>query len=288
MRFIITLLAFLTFFTFSYGQQSDIAHFIPQPLELNPAFAGSFFDYKANGYISGYTVGRTAISPKRMKFSSDIALKKLNSGLGLNYSAKSMDELKFKKLGLSYSYHIDLNKLNLKIGIGIQYINDKTKIISSWLSPENYSNGQNVYLNRLAMSGGVLLHDQNGYISISYIDQYIYADSDDVKPFGRGGFNIVSGYHFLKGGKFSFCPSAYYYINPYNDMTMQLNLKAMIVNMVWVSATICTEGYYELGAGVDFKNMSIGFREIRPKSSDQYVSWSKLEIFAGLYFDRKE
>ncbi|NOQ25714.1 MAG: type IX secretion system membrane protein PorP/SprF [Bacteroidales bacterium] len=285
MRLITTILVVLFFSVISFGQQADIAHIIPQPLELNPAFAGSYFQYKADVYLSGYYLGITG-SPKNIKLSSDIALEKFKSGLGLLYHGEEIGSTKSKIMELAYSFNTLIKRMSLNIGVGVKYHNNRLNF--DMYSPD-YSSDlviKNGSLNRLALSGGLLLYNKRFYMSFSYIDQYIYADSEEMEPFGMGVFNIVSGYHFFKGNKISFCPSIYTHIHRNYGNIIKLNLKAMIVNKVWLSTTLSSDEYYEFGVGIDIWNYYVGFREIRPIVNDNYVNSSKLEVFAGFYFDK--
>lgn len=269
----------------SFAQQPDIAHLIPVPLEINPAYAGSYYDFKGGLFFRGQWL-EYEDAPKMLSFHTDVFIDKLNSGLGVMFTGEQNGPLKNRVGRIAYSYKLKFNKLNLSFGLGAKYLN--SKFISSWTTPSDeyyfYYNTDDLYLNALSLSTGVFLYRDKLYGSISYTNKIIYTNETELSGSGTDQINIVAGYHFFKGNNFSFCPSVYYRHIDQVSNYMKLNLKTMILNMVWISLSFDTLEYIEIAAGADIWKVYFGGREIRPTYNNNFGS-EIVELFTGFYFN---
>ena len=286
---VVIILVFISLISVAYSQQPDIARFIPQPLELNPAYAGSYQQYRGNIYYRTQWIGFED-HPETFKLSAEVPFTKINSGVGLFYSSDHNGPINSTIYNLNYSYNFRLNKFNLQIGTGLNYNRFKIEL-SNIESTEGYDPIINHYdkkFDRLALLGGVFLYNNEFYISLSYRDVFIYANDDELK-YNKEYLNLITGYHFFKGRYISICPSIKMNSNFEKLSRPGLNLTTVLINKFWFSLTYEEYDYLTLGIGIDIWKCHGGVRysnEINGKYSFTNTSYGMFEITTGFYFDK--
>ncbi len=290
MKLITITFLFLTLISASYSQQSDIAHFISQPLELNPAYAGSYNQYRIDLLKSDQWITYED-HPKTFKVSAEVPLTRINSGIGLFYSSNHNGSINTTIYNLGYAYNLKFNNLNMQIGAGLNYTGFKIEL-SNLETFEDYDPIINYYdkkFDRLALLGGVFLYNNEFYVSLAYHDVFIYANDDDLK-YNKEYLNLITGYHFFKGRIISFCPSIIMNSNFEKLSRFGVNLTTMLVNKFWFSFTYYEEyDYLTIGIGIDIWKCHGGLRysnEINGKYSFTNANYGMFEITTGFYFDK--
>jgi len=288
MKLIKTIFLFVAIISKAYSQQSDIAHFISQPLEINPAYAGSYNQYRGDIYYQTQNIGMEG-SPVIFKINGSLPLNKLNSGLGIMYCAETNGNLNTNEVGLNYSYILDFEKINLHFGGGIDY--SKTKIdFSSLTFPEDEIDPFYYYdenLNQLKGSLGLFLYTNEFYTSISYKQINLYS-SDEVMNYNPY-LNFIAGYHFFKFKKVSLCPSLLLKLYSINDPFLELNLTTVFSGKFWISSNY-NKDYIKLKVGIDIwkchGSIAYNYDFNSFKEEVRSISYATYEISTGFYFEK--
>jgi len=289
MRFIVTTLVFITLIFKAYSQQPDIAHVVSLPLEINPAYAGSYNQYRV-GLLRQEQLIKYENHPVINGLSADMPINSINSGLGFVYFNDNFFTGNTNIGRLAYSYNLNFNKIKLNIGTGVNYLYQNIDFYSTWNKPFENATEEHIKetLDQLSMSLGVFLYTEKFYLSISYNDFNIINSNEYFKSF-KDGFYFISGYHFFKGGKISLCTSIEYryikkglsYLNP--------NLKLMLANKFWITSTLSTKKYLEFGIGINVWKLYGGISYTDYMSDlNKYGDSGFYELILGLHFDKKE
>ena len=289
-RFILVISILVTVVIKSFSQQPDIAHFISQPLEVNPAYAGSYNQYRGNIYYRSQWIGFED-HPETFRISGELPIEKMNSGMGLLFNSDKNGPIKSKIFRYSYSYILNFNKINIQFGAGINYARSKFEL-SSWITPESYDPLISSYdknFNQLSVSGGMFLYNDKLYFSLSYNDLNLYNNYEEGM-ITRSYLNLIYGYHFLKGNKVSFNPALLMRLNPKYGNLLELNLTAILFNKLWLSSVYNTYNDIKIKIGIDIwkchggLSYSNNLDNIGGFTDTQY---GMFEIFTGFYFYKK-
>jgi len=273
-----------------FSQQPDIAHVISQPLEFNPAYAGSYNQYRGNTYYCTQWIGFED-HPETFKLSAEVPFAKINSGIGLSYISENNGPINSKLYNLSYAYNFKLNNLNLQIGTGLYY--NRYKIELSSITFEGYDPVINYYddkFERLRLKIGAFLYSSNFYFSIAYQDISLYANNSELK-YNNEYLNIIAGYHLLKSRNISVSPSVIMNSNFMKIDRLGINVTSTLFSKFWFGLTYYDEyDYLTIGFGINIWKCHGGVRYSNELNSDKGYfnqTYGSFEITTGFYFDKK-
>lgn len=260
MKLITPLLILITIISNTYSQQPDIAHVIPQPLEINPAYTGSYDQYRVDLLKNHQWIGLED-HPETFKLSAEAPLPKINSGIGLISNFYNDGSVKSIDINLGYSYRFKINELNLQLGVGCNY-----RRYNIDFSEMEFPNTRDLVIDdfdeimdRFALLGGLFLYNNQFYCSLSYEDFLLYTNTDEFN-YNNEMLNFISGYHFFKGKSVSICPSLFikYYFK--YSSSLGINFTSIVKNIVWVGMSYDDSERLTIGAGINIWKVHGGVR----------------------------
>jgi|GEM_PF-3318907 len=296
MRFIATILVFIALIFKAYSQQPDIAHVVPLPLEINPAYAGSYNQYKGDiNYLAQSDDFNNNL--KSFKISGDLPLEKLNSGVGLIFNDEITSTVKSSLYRFTYSYSFKFKKLNIQFGSGISYLT-REAVISTWDVPveQDLVSQYSQNYNQLTLSVGIFIYSKKSFFSISYIDIGLNSNEKEIYPnvdqslFLKSNLNIIYSYHFFKEKKFSVNPGLYLRIIPNYRSLLEINLTTFFFNKLYFSSAYRSSHDVKLKIGVNIWKCHGGISYSNNLNNiDGFLNSNNsiFELSTGFYFNNK-
>lgn len=290
MRLIIVSITFFAFSVFSYGQQPDIEHVIPKPLELSPAYAGSYNQYRIDLMRRSQWVTYDG-SPEEFNVSIDIPILILKSGIGLFFNSSKNGPVKTNDLNLAYSYNLKIKEFNFQLGVGINHKRHKLNFSSLIIAEDNdplLSNEENK-ADRLALMYGVFIYTDQFYFSLSYNDILLFTNEDELN-YNKKNLDLYAGYHLFKGEVVSICPTLILR-NIIGDVkSWGGNITATINNIFWAGMTYDDLQQLTIGLGINIWKCHGGLRYSNNFNDiGGFTNWEygAFELTTGFYFDKK-
>jgi len=292
MKLIIAII-FLVFSVNVFSQQPDIYRVNNIPLEINPAFAGSYNQFRIDFLRRQQWIGEEN-SPVANVLSTDIALPGVNSGVGFHVYTLQNQAIQKTVLNFSYAYIIKIGSFDLQFGAAIKYNHNKFDFSSLiTYEPDPLLQNQSDKFYRLSLSGGALVYNPNFYFSVSYFDFLLQTDETEM-DYNNHFWNVISGYHFFKGEKLSFCPSIImksdlrsFDYQKNGHTIVGVNLTATLNGIAWFGFAYDSNEEYSVGAGVNIWRFYGAMRYVIESKNEDYLKNGIFEINTGFYFDRK-
>lgn len=272
-------LALLIFtFTMVYGQQAPQYSFnMFNHMAVNPGFAGANGGVCLKGIYHNQWMGADfadggGVTPTTMVFSGDMALKNINSGVGLNLVSDAYGYAGVLYMNANYAYRLKVgDDGDLGIGIGVGFI--QNSLSGDWITPGmlNDPNGAPTDDNLVPMDESKLAFDANiGAFYHGSIDKYneMYAGvsiTNITSPSletstGFKALNFPRSYYFT-GGYYYTLPNGLIQLRPsvfvktdFKAAQTSINLTGMYNQMMWAGLTYRFSGDIAIIAGATLKN----------------------------------
>jgi type IX secretion system PorP/SprF family membrane protein len=282
-------------FTFSglYAQQdAQASMYFFNPLQFNPAYAGSREALTVTAVTRAQWVGWDG-APKTQFLSvhAPILKKKIAVGATLNYD-KIGARSGFDAMA-HFAYHMQLNKRDLKLSFGASAGLQQAQFNFSGLNVTdigdlNYQQSNSVINSNFGL--GIYLHNNNFYAGAS-MPRLLKRSfgSTTENAFYQRHFNIMAGYVYKYNSVIAVKPSMLFKSTANAPAVLDLNLSAQFYDQFWIGLLYRVHDAIGFNASYILKDFcTIGYAYDFPINGKLISQWGSHELVISMDFKTRK
>lgn len=242
MKKLFIIIGFIAIAKFVSGQQLPLySQYMQNAFLMNPAIAGSEKHAPLRTTVRSQWVGfdEGTTTPSTQSISCHAPLKGMNMGLGGYLFNDRFGALNRSGLNISYAYHLDLYKIDSKLGFGIsgsiyQHTVDKSKL--TMLDPDDAILTGEIQKNIVPDANfGMYLYNKKYFVGISgnQLLEYNLDIGNESNKMVRH-YYMMAGYKFRIVDDFDLEPSVLAKTTERTPVQFDINLKAYYKNNYWI------------------------------------------------------
>lgn len=286
MRKTILILLIMLSYGVSAQQESQFSSYFFNPLQINPAYAGTRGTFNITSVSRAQYIGWSG-APKTqfLTLHTPVGLKRIGTGVTVNYDkigARSMLNTNFQ-----FAYHLQLNENNLRLSMGLSggFQQDRYNFTGLQVvdpTDPNYLVSNSV--TRPNFGCGVYLFNDKFYAGIS-MPRMIKQSLDN-----RTGNSFLQPHVYLNGGAvfnvtsvIAIKPSALIKVTANAPITHDYNLSALFYKQLWVG--LMYRAKESLGFNTSFQlndGLMIGYAFDYPVNAMRLNQWGSHEIVISI------